>query len=126
MFNFDVVMRQVESTYKKLSNHMNMSFSLEEVKKVFKLFYAYHERYCRYPHPYLRNSSIEWVIENIGSDDNGMEYSIDDYELMIPLYFRAKFFNCDYSIIHFMSGDIRLLRLYEAPYAYIDDFINVD
>ena len=40
----------------------------------------------------------------------------NDYPALIEAYFSQDFKNCDYSIAHFMSGDIRALRYYEALY----------
>ena len=42
--------------------------------------------------------------------------TLEDYEKMMDAYFKQDFPNCDYSLAHFMSGDIRLVRFYEACY----------
>lgn len=42
--------------------------------------------------------------------------TLEDYENMMDVYFKQYFPNCDYSLAHFMSGDIRLMRFYEACY----------
>lgn len=48
----------------------------------------------------------------------GQIYDIEpeDYPDMIDAYFRQRFENCNYSIAHFMSGNIRVLRYYEELY----------
>ena len=116
MLCFDVVERQVISAYSKVSQYKDMLWTLEEVKEFFKIFYDCHNAYCRYAHPFLKNETIERIIYNLGFDDNGMEYSLNDYKYMIPQYFRTRFYNCDYSIVHFMSGDVRLMRYYEVQF----------
>lgn len=116
MLSFDVVRRQVITVYSKLSKQYNITWSLKEVETFFEIFYEYHKKCCKYEHPYLKNKTIDWIICNIGFDDNGMEYSLEDYRNMIPQYFKTSFDNCDYSIVHFMSGDIRLMRYYEVLY----------
>lgn len=119
MLCFDVVKRQIVSSYQKLSENEDMLWSLDDVIKFFEIFYYYHNKHCIYPHPFLRNKTIEWIICNIAYDDSGNDYCIEDYMYMIPQYFKTKFHNCDYSIVHFMSGDIRLMRYYELGGGFV-------
>jgi hypothetical protein len=79
------------------------------------MFYKLYEEYMGFEHPFLKNTTLQKIIENI-SNDNAFEYSLEDYELMIPQYFETEFLNCDYSINHFMSGTIRQMRFCEVCY----------
>ncbi len=115
MLDFGIVKRQVINAYFKLNKNSTLAWSLDDVMMFFKIFYAYHSKYAPYEHPHLKSESIEWIILNVSNDDT-MEYNLDTYKAIIPQYFRTRFDDCDYSILHFMSGDIRLLRYYETCY----------
>ena len=132
MFNYDVVERQVKSVYAKLkarNEEITEQWCLDDVLEFFRLFYHYHNLCCRYAHPFLKNKTIEWIIQNLswcyGELDrttgcieadvtNEMEFDIEIYREIIPQYFRTHYDNCDYSIVHFMSGCVRFVKLLDV------------
>lgn len=114
MFDFEVVKRQVSSAYKELKQEDMISWSLEEILSFFEFYYSCYEAYTGYNHPRLTKQTIKRCIVRIPQDTDGFDYSLDDYEVMVDKYFRTRFEDCDYSIVHFLSGDIRLYRLWET------------
>ena len=111
MFDFEILKRQIIFQYPKCKEFT--VYSIGEVIAFCELFLDYHERYCRFSHPRMSNDSVAWVICNVSADDEN-DYSISDYMEMIPKYFETHFEDCDYSMIHFLSGDIRKMRFYEC------------
>jgi hypothetical protein len=79
------------------------------------MFFDLYEEYRGVKHPFLKNETIKVIIEKMPSDDV-FEYDVCDYKEIIPKYFETEFINCDYSISHFMSGNIRQMRYYEVCY----------
>jgi hypothetical protein len=67
-------------------------------------------------HPYLKPDQWQRAIDNILTLD-GEDLEEDDIETIIDSYFGTKFQQgCNYSILHFISGDIKNLRFYEKLY----------
>lgn len=121
--DFTIVKRQIISQYISLygSDRENDTWSLEACINVFRYFYrAYYQAFgCS--HPYLRNQTIREIISGFPrlSGDGylyGELLDPDEYPVMIDAYFEQDFPACNYSIAHFMSGNIRQLRYYENLY----------
>ena len=123
MTNFTIVKRQIILEYIKLygSDCPDDTWSLEACIDAFRYFYRRYEKtFGRYP-PRLANKTIRSIIQRFPYLDDsamGRAYDItpDEYPALIDAYFRQDFENCNYSIAHFMAGDIRTLRFYEELY----------
>jgi hypothetical protein len=122
--DFDIVKRQIIQEYIKLygNDNSDFTFSLSDCIKIFRYFYtAYYDNFHK-DHPHLKNSTIKEIIEMFPYSESPTDYGyIFDYEpaeypAMIDAYFKQSFKNCNYSIAHFMSGQIRALRFYEELY----------
>lgn len=117
MNSFLVVMRQIHRMYPEsgLSDRM---WTEADVVDVFRTFYERYEYEFECPHPRLTNKTILSVMQSLPEDSAGMAYEFEEYPDLIEQYFAQDFGSqCDYSIAHFVSGDIRLYRSYEA-YGY--------
>ena len=115
MFDFDVVVRQIRKAY----SQTNCSWSLIDVIKVFKKFYMGYEEAFGMPHPHMKTETIRTIITDlpyINDEYGAIDVSPDCYDAMISSYFRTEFSKCNYSMAHFMSGDIRLMRFFEELY----------
>lgn len=66
-------------------------------------------------HPDLKGEQWVNVAENLFYCD-GLEFSDTDMFAMMEKHFKTKYKDCDYNILHFMSGKIRELRMYEEAY----------
>ena len=75
-------------------------------------------------HPMLNQECMDKVVRGIiyGTDSDIIktidEYVEDDYEVLIDQHFKTHYRNCDYNILHFVSGKIRDLRGFETGVAY--------
>lgn len=96
------------------------SYSLEDTIKLFELYFAAYEHFTEEKHPVINVGQVKNIIENMpflcvgNCEDNVLDISIEDYQLMIPAYFMTHYKNCDYHINHFFSGKIRELKYYES------------
>lgn len=111
MLDFKIVLKQIATVYPQCT----CKCSQLEVINIFKMFYNMYEEYRGVKHPFLKNETMKIIIEKISNDDV-FEYKLEDYEVIIPKYFETEFSKCDYSICHFMSGNIRQMRYYEVCY----------
>ena len=121
--DFTIVKRQIILEYIDLygSDREDSTWSLEACINVFRYFYRQYSRIFSYEHPRLSNNTIRRIIEDfpyLYDDDMERDFDIspDMYPAMIDGYFNQDFEACDYSIAHFMSGKIRLLRFFEELY----------
>ena len=111
MFDFSILLKQIITAY----NKADIPWTKDDVIEFFMVFYKTYMSTTGYEHPRLKTNTIQTIIEKLSEDDM-FEYSLDDYKEMIPKYFRTKFSDCDYSIVHFMSGSIRQMRFFEVCY----------
>ena len=124
IMDFDIVKRQVVIEYLKLYGNPKEgdTWSLWECIEIFRYYYERYYKVFGVEHPHLSSKSISTIISNLPyfSTDtpHNVEYDFtpDEYPIMIDAYFSQDFTNCNYSIAHFMSGDIRMLRVYECIY----------
>lgn len=121
-FDFQVVERQIRSVYRKGMFSSWTVWTEDDYVRVFHDFYEAYKYYRGEAHPFLTNASIYKVMSALpecGGDDLH-EFSLDpdDYaEFLIDAYFQTRFQRgCNYSILHFISGNIRALRCYETLY----------
>lgn len=116
LFDFDKFSEITASVY------ADGPYSLEEVLGVFGYYFEQYEAYTGAPHPPIRASQIEHIIQEMPYIDetdkhhSTMDVDPDCYEPMIDQHFQTRYRNCDYNINHFFSGRIRELRFYETCY----------
>lgn len=111
--DFDIVVRQIFKAYKAGS----YKWSYPDFVKVFERFYRMYAEYMGRGHPRLKTETIGRVMASLVEDDNGMVYLPEDYldSDIFECYFDTMFNpGCDYSIVHFTSGDVRYYKTFEA------------
>ena len=124
MADFTIVKRQIITEYIKLygSDRNGYTWDLAACIDVFRYYYWQYKRTFKQDHPHLKNETIRRIIEAFPYiEDDTMQNRAEDlepgqYPALIDAYFKQDFDGCNYSIAHFMSGDIRLLRYYEELY----------
>lgn len=113
-FNFDIVRKQIVTAYR---NGSYLPWSSQDFIRVFEWFYGmYVTRRGRW-HPALKTTTIARVMALLVEDVNGVRYSPEDYleSDLFDCYFMTQFIEgCDYSIVHFVSGDVRHYKTFEA------------
>jgi DNA-binding transcriptional ArsR family regulator len=88
----------------------NVSYYLAKYKKIFNK-----------EHPQLRLDQWQEVFSNIVlpySETFNKEYELlgKDFQQVVDKHFQTRYNNCDYNILHFISGDIMTLRAFEVIY----------
>ena len=124
MTDFDKVKRQIIMEYFSLygNDGRGYSWDLEDCINVFRYYYRQYKRTFKQDHPHMKNKTIRRIIEALPYiDDDTMRNKEEDlepgqYPALIKAYFNQEFDGCNYSMAHFMSGRIRLLRYYEELY----------
>ena len=114
----EVVKRQIILMYARYDRVIHFAWDIADTIDVFEYFFQqYEERFGCY-HPRLTNESVLEAIQKLPSDPaNNLEFMPEDYPQLIDAYFRTDFNRrTDHSLMHFLSGDIRMLRYYEALY----------
>lgn len=113
-FQLQIVENQIQKVY----NDSNCSWSLQDCFDVFSYYFSeYYEIFGKI-HPKMRTVTIRKILERLDTvhtrDGEGHALYANEYPEIIDLYFDQVFSpDCDYSMAHFTSGDIRLLRCYE-------------
>jgi len=113
IMDFDIVVRQIFKAYKAGSYR----WSLDDFVKVFERFYGLYADYMGRGHPHLKTETIGRVMALLTEDVNGVRYSADEYldSDLFECYFVTAFNpGCDYSIVHFTSGNVRYYKTFEA------------
>ena len=127
------------------SDRKDEQWNLGNVLNVFRYYYRYYMDAIKKDHPKLTNKAIRdiiiklpYTVEIQGEEDVDalyeayqkgsekgycpiddlalIELSPEEYPLLIQGYFQQNFDGCNYSISHFMSGNIRTMRFYETLY----------
>ncbi len=114
--NYSILRGMIASAYKKIDN------PTWTVKEYFKFFVTFLDKYKHemgrdhYNIPMTKLLDIMNELPAI-NDEFGNPFDIEEeyYEDIIDKYFATNM-DCDYSIYHFMSGNIRLYRFYEVLY----------
>lgn len=115
--------RQIaKKAYDRMEDTVNR-YSLEEYIAIFEHFFSRYAEKRGEDHPPIGCENIQRIMERMpymGAPDESIggrdmfDYTADMYPAMIDQYFRTRFFpGCDYRIFHFMSGNVRELRVYE-------------
>ena len=113
-FDFNIVCRQI---FKAYSDKGYWSWTYHDFVRVFERFYGMYAMRRGCWHPHLTTETIGRVMRSLIEDDNGVLYSPEDYmeSELFDAYFETRFKpECDYSIVHFTSGDVRQYKSYEA------------
>lgn len=114
-FDFEVVKRQIYTAYKKHDDGFFWGWGLDDFIRVIEYFYRGYEKRFGHSHPRLTTDVIENVMHQLEAPDDGGKYNPEETMDLIDLYFGADL-DCDYCICHFVSGDIRIMRLFEATH----------
>ena len=121
--DFDIVKRQIIYEYISLygNDKPHGEWSLETCLSIFKYYYKTYKKVFGVDHPHLSNRTIREILENISvvqipHSKDYFDLLPEDYTEIINAYFQQDFDDCNYSIAHFMSGNIRALRIYERLY----------
>ena len=115
---------------KGISSEISMSFLefaeknpesiiLDDIIPAVAYYMAIYKEYTNKDHPNLKESQWERVVAEILHVE--AEYidtyiELDDLERMVGKHFVTKYDNCDWNILHFISGDIMKNRFYEECY----------
>ena len=69
-------------------------------------------------HPYINSDGVKYIVNELLRPDSLLidDLTSGDYAELINQHFKTHYKNCDYSIFHFLSGEIRNLRFYEVLY----------
>lgn len=94
-------------------------WDIDDYIQFFDLFFVLHKKKTGYEHFNIPSKKLSEIMDAlpfvIDENENAIDLDMDDYKLMLLSYFNTDL-DCDYSIYHFMSGDIRLYRTYEMYY----------
>lgn len=120
MFSFEYFKLLLMKAYQDVADNDSMKY--EDVEEIFHYYFTAYEKAFKHPHKNIRLETIKNIIgklpfcEHSGEYNHKFDLEVDDYKELIDKHFKTQYDNCDYSISHFMSGDIRANRLYETMY----------
>ena len=117
-FSFDILDKQIEKIMNSISNNGVIgNLDTNDIKEFFRMYYNYGGHIRNIEPTKLKNEQIEKIIDCISYIDE-VDYnpSLDDYKKILIDYFNQDFPNCDYSINHFVSGDVLLMRYYNLQF----------
>lgn len=122
MFDFEILKREIIKAFMLIRKEGNCGmWELKDYIAVFVYFCEkYRKRFNRDPGR-MTQETVNSIVRNLPFTDGlvrsgGVDLSPEDYKSLIDAYFVQEFTDCDYSMSHFMSGDIRTLRYYETLY----------
>lgn len=120
--NLRIFRMTAKKAYDSMEDTVNR-YSLEEYIAIIEHFFSRYAEKRGEDHPPIGCENIRRIMERMpytGAPDESIggrdmfDYTADMYPAVIDQYFRTRFFpGCDYRIFHFMSGNVRELRLYE-------------
>lgn len=116
--NFEIVRQQIKTAYHAIENQMPEEWSLPDCTSLFEYYFQQYQMVFKREHPHMRTQTIQQIIAALPAieDQYGREFDLDpnDYPALIADYFEHDFGRCcNYSMAHFISGDIRLMRCYD-------------
>lgn len=98
--------------------------TITNIREICHYYFRRYERYFQDSHPVMNNKTLEKVVlalldsENVFGEPVSDEDAIFTYVRIIDRHFNTDYkYDCNYSIAHFVSGDIRLNRFREIEYA---------
>ncbi len=120
MFSFEYFKLLLRKAYSDAGSSIDMSY--EDVEEIFYFYFATFQKTFDKPHKNVKLITIKDILEKLEncehSEENGGSFDLDadTYKVLIDKHFKTQYSNCDYSISHFMSGNIRANRYYETSY----------
>ena len=104
----------------EIQNQLNNNYCVFTRENVEYYLNSY-EKHIGRKHPNLKPEQWDRVFVNITSAEGGKyaEYNElleDRFQLVVDQHFQTDYDDCDYNILHFISGDIMLNRMYEVAY----------
>jgi hypothetical protein len=119
MFSFEYFKLLLIKAYHDVGDSINMSY--DDVEYIFNYYFNTFKKTFGKPHKNIKLATIKSIIEKLEYCEHSgrqgfFELDVETYEILIDRYFRTQYTDCDYSISHFMSGDIRANRFYETSY----------
>lgn len=112
-FSFDILDKQIEIVMETIAGGSIGNFDTDDIKQFFRMYYDYGWQIRKIKPTRLKNEQIEKIVNTICYINEVDFYpTLDDYKLILVDYFTTDFPNCDYSINHFISGDVLLMRYY--------------
>lgn len=121
-FDFEILYKQLDICYKDLTDAFeSMEYTAKEYKNIFTYFYRCYLNNFGTHHPMLSNENIKSVMIKLPyvelEEHDEILVDIDGNISMIDYYFGQDFgSNCNYSILHYVSGDIRKYSYYKTLY----------
>jgi len=116
IFSFEYFKTLLKEAYEESDADM----SYEDAEAIFQYYFATFEKTFHKPHKNLRLETIKSLIQRLPYYDQcysgTADLDLETYKILIDQHFKTQYRNCDYSINHFMSGDIRTNRFYETCY----------
>ena len=112
--DFNIVRKQIGTVYQAGGY---WSWSCQDFIRVFERFYGLYYTRRGVGHPVLRTETIARVMRLLIEDADGTLYAPEDYleSDLFECYFDTRYkAGCDYSIVHFTSGDVRHYKTFEA------------
>lgn len=104
--DLNILKRQVYSVHAELKAQGNDLLSPEDTFQIIAAFYLIYAKRFGRPHVQYRNPHLAKIIGGL-SNDGANRFTMYDYQTLIPAYFDQQFKNCDYSMLHFVTGNIR-------------------
>lgn len=122
MFCIDYFNQLLIKAYKDLQEDgYTYFFDIEEASEIFTYYFETYKNTFGESHKHIKLETLKKLILELPScahsaNDVEFDLDVDTYIDIISQHFKTQYKNCDYSISHFMSGDIRANRVYEVCY----------
>lgn len=115
----EILTRQLIAVHRE--NAATLPWDIMTYCEVIGLFISEYKKHIGRDHPNFTKRSLLVIMERLPAIydeqfDDWIDLDTDDYRAMIPKYFQTSFPHCDYSMHHFVSGNIRLMRWFETRY----------
>ena len=120
MFSFEYFKLLLKKAYQEVGDTSDMNY--KDVERVFNYYFSSYMKTFHKPHKNVKLGTIKELIQKLSLCEHSGEYNhvfeldVDAYKVIIDKHFKTQYDNCDYSISHFMSGDIRANRFYETGF----------
>ncbi|MGG4156885.1 MULTISPECIES: hypothetical protein [Bacteria] len=116
-----VIARYSFSDYKNSLNIQELMPYQKEQLEALIVFVNGHEEHMEKEHPKLTmaqwNKALDAMLYVANAIGNDNDLTVSDEEEMINSYFQTEFKQgCNYSVLHYISGDLRSVRFYDAVY----------
>lgn len=98
------------------ARHFDEIENPDEIIPAVEYYLERYEEYTGEGHPALKVRQWQTVINNILALDEPEQIGLEEIEIIIDKHFVTEYENCDYNILHFVSGDIIKHRFYEECY----------